>query len=1055
MAATADRVTGATGIESLHPGSGFPTPGFSGPLAVPSLPGGAGQLTDSCDHRHGPGTTAVPAGIFDELTCGMKENAMKSIVIGFFLSLTLVWGGTTGKLTGTVTDAESGEPLPGCNIILEGTDLGAATDLDGSYFILNIPPGVYTVKALMIGYSTQSIEQVRIQVDLTTTLNIQLQVEAIQGEEVTVVAEKPLVQMDLTSSEARISAEDLDALPVNEIWDVINVQSGVTRDAGGGIHIRGGRQQEVAYWVDGVSVTDAYDGGLSVAVDNDAIQELQVISGTFNAEYGQAMSGIINLVTKDGGEQYRGYLSSYASRYTTGDTRLRGRDRYSFADDRNLEGSLSGPVPLLGKRLTFYTYGRWNHSKGWLYAWKIFDRWGQPLVELAAPGEPASTPEAVAMNWREKTNTNSKLTFKLNSTMKLRYNLMTSHETYQDYNHYAQYSPEGELIHFTSGMNQKLSFTHTLSSATFYTLDLSRFQKKYHHYAFPDPYSPDYIDPYYFAHQEAVLDISTFKIWGVNMSRFQRKTDTRVMKFDFTSQVNPVHQLKFGAELRNHDLTLDGYGISDADLTDTVFTIRIPGDFIVSDQVLPGQWTIMDPVDSTYIGWGWNGHNGVTPFGFNTKKQADDFIQYYNKYVQFGRGTYHEQPTEMSAYVQDKIEFKSVIINVGVRWDRFDARGVVPTNPAEPYMGNPRNARLDSLTLEERKHIDWSLYVDDYRDVLADSGASLESKRGWWSPTTVKSQLSPRLGIAYPITDKGVIHFSFGHFFQMPSFGNLYKDPGIKIPEESGKFGVFGNPDLNPQKTVMYELGLQQELAPGLSLDLTGYYRDVRDWVSTGIPVDMGGGASYYTYVNKDYSNVRGLTLNCTRQFSGFYGFSFNYTFQIAEGSNSNPDEEFGALQNNAEPTRAILPLDWDQTHTLNGNVYLGGKAWNLSFLGQFGSGYPYTPSQNVATTQGISVSTDLPKNSRRKPYTYNLDVNFQYALPLPGPEAQLFVKIFNVLDRRNEIIVYSDTGTADKTNDIQGEDNATRPNTIAEYYTHTEWYSAPRQVQIGFKINL
>ncbi|NOZ75682.1 MAG: TonB-dependent receptor [FCB group bacterium] len=979
---------------------------------------------------------------------------MKHSLIVFFLLSGFLLGGTTGKLTGVVTDASSGEPLPGSNILITGTDLGAATNVDGAYYILNIPPGTYTVKALMIGYGSQIIQNVKINVDLTTTLNIQMQVQALEGEEITVVAEKPLIQMDRTSSEARISSEDLDAMPVNEIWDVINVQSGVTRDAGGGIHIRGGRQQEVAYWVDGVSVTDAFDGGLSVAVDNDAIQELQVISGTFNAEYGQAMSGIINLVTKDGGESYQGYFSSYAARYSTDDPMLKGNDIYSFRDDQNLEGSLSGPVPFLGKRFTFYTYGRTNRYNGWLYGWKVFDKWGRILIPFDDQGYPILNQKVVPMNWRNKTNTNTKITFRLNPSMKLRYNLMTSQEEYQDYNHNAQYSPEGELFRFTSGNNQKLSFTHTLSSSTFYTVDVSRFFKEYHHYAFADPHSSEYIDPYYFAHQEIVLDVSTFKIWGVNTSRFKRKTDTKVAKFDFTSQVNALHQVKFGAEYRKHDLYLDSYSIEDADLTDTVFTIRIPGDFEVSQDFLSGQWTVFDPVTQTYLGWGQNSVNATTPYGFESRDAANKFIRYNNKYVQFGRGYYHEQPLELSAYIQDKIEFKNVIINLGIRWDRFDARGVIPTNPAEPYMGNPRNAVLDSMTLEERKNIDWSLVADDYRGVLPDSARNLRTKKGWWTATTVKSQLSPRLGIAYPISDKGVIHFSFGHFFQMPSFENLYKDPGIKIAEESGKFGVYGNPDLNPQKTVMYELGLQQEIAPGFSLDITGYYRDVRNWVSTGIPVDMGGGASYFTYVNKDYSNVRGLTLSLSKRFSGFYGFSINYTYQIAEGSNSNPDEEFGAIQNNAEPVRAILPLDWDQTHTLNGSFFFGGRSWNLSFLGQFGSGYPYTPSQNIAATQGITVSTDLPKNSRRKPVTYNLDMNFQYSLPISVVNSQLFVKVFNLLDRRNENTVYSDTGTARRTYFIQGTDNPNRPNTISEYYARPDWFSAPRQVQIGIKIN-
>ncbi len=976
---------------------------------------------------------------------------MKSQLSIIFLITGLLFGGTTGKLTGIVTDAQTGDPLAGCNILVNGTDLGAASNVDGSFFILNISPGTYTVRAMMIGYSTQTIENISISVDLTTTLNIKMQIEALEGKEITVVAEKPAIRMDLTSAEARVSSKDMDALPVNELSDVINLQSGVTRDAGGGIHIRGGRQQEVAYWVDGVSVTDVYDGGLSVAVDNDAIQELQVISGTFNAEYGQAMSGIINLVTKDGSDHFQGYLSTYASRYTTGDKLLKGYEKFSFKDENNLEGSLSGPVPFLGRFLKFYTYGRVNRSNGWLYGWRIFDKWGRLLIPIDDQGNITWNQKSVPMNWRNKSNTNTKLTLKLSNSMKIRYNLMTSHEEYQDYAHNTQYSPDGELLHFNNGQNQKLSFTHQLSSRTFYTVDASRFYKEYHHYAFADPHSPNYIDPYYFLHQSVVLDPASFKIWGVNMGRFKRKTDTKVLKFDFTSQVNNLHQVKFGAEYRKHDLYLDSYSIQDASEVDTVFSIRIPGDFTVS-QVGVDKWTIMDPVNGTYIGWGLNASTSETPYEFSTKSEANDFIHYYNKYVQFGRGYYHEQPEELSAYVQDKIEFKSVIINVGVRWDQFDANDYVPTNPAEPYMGNPRNAVLDSLTLEERKYVDWSTVMNDYKDILPDSAKSLANAKGWWKPTTIKSQVSPRLGVAYPITAKGVIHFSFGHFFQIPSFEDLYKDPGIKLAEESGKFGVFGNPNLKPQRTVMYELGLQQELIPGFSLDLTGYYRDVRDWVSTGIPVDLGGGTSYYTYINKDYSNVRGVTLNLNKRFSNSYGFSINYTFQIAEGSNSNPDQEFGALKDNAEPVRAILPLDWDQTHTINGSFFTGGKSWSLTLLGQFGSGYPYTPSQNVATTQGISVSTVLPTNSRRKPITYNLDLNFQYTLPIPGPESRLYVKIFNLTDRRNQNTVYGDTGTADRTYTIQGSGGDY--NTVAEFYSRPDWYSAPRQIQIGLKFN-
>ncbi len=975
----------------------------------------------------------------------------KIFVIGFFTIFALLYGGTTGKITGVVIDAESGMPLPGCNIIVLDTDFGTATDINGEFFILNIPPGRYDIKAMMIGYATQTVTDIQVNIDLTTRVDFDLSVEAVQGEEVTVTADRKAIQMDLTSSEARVSSEQLDALPVNEIWDVINIQSGVTKDAGGGIHIRGGRSREVAYWVDGVSVTDSYDGGLSVAVDNDAIQELQVISGTFNAEYGQAMSGIINLVTKDGSSNYEGYVSTYASKYETDFSDYKGKDDYSFYDDQNIEASLSGPVPLLGDRLTFYMYGRKNENRGWLYGWEIFDIWGDILLDTNSTGEyivDPSTFRTVPMNSRSKYNTNSKVTFKINNAMKLRYSLISSFEEYQDYRHEAQYAPYGELRRFNIGKNQKIGFTHSLSSKSFYTLDISQFSKDYHHYAYESINDSNYIDPYYLIHSNIAQGAAYLKIFGVDMNRFSRKTETQVAKFDFTSQLNSIHQIKFGYEYREHTISLDSYSISDnSNLIDTVFTRYIPGDFDVAKDTSTEQWTVQDPSTGRYYGWDWTANSSVDDvFYFDSQSAAHNFVNYYNKYAQFGRGFYQENPVEMSAYIQDKIEIESVIINLGIRWDWFDAKSVVPTNPSEPFLGNPRNAFIDSLTLEERKNIDWSNFAQYYSNVLPDSGEALSTKKGWWTKTSIKHQLSPRIGVAYPITDKGVIHFSFGHFFQVPSFEYLYKDPGFKISEGSGKFGVFGNPDLNPQKTVMYELGLQQELTPNITLDITGYYRDVRDWVSTGIPVEIGAGASYFTYVNKDYSNVRGITLNLDRRFVNGIGLNISYTFQIAEGSNSNPDEEFGALQADNEPVRAILPLDWDQSHTLNGSLFLGGKQWSLSFLGQYGSGYPYTPTQNKTTTQGISVSTTLPKNSRRKPYTLNLDMNFQYALPIDRVDSQLYMKVFNLFDRRNQLTVFGDTGVADKTTESVSSDS--------EYYIRSEWYSAPRQIQIGLKFN-
>ncbi|MFQ6607368.1 MAG: TonB-dependent receptor plug domain-containing protein [Fidelibacterota bacterium] len=717
------------------------------------------------------------------------------------------------------------------------------------------------------------------------------------------------------------------------------------------------------------------------------------------------MSGIINMVTKDGGQKFSGSLNGYGGGYQTSDPLFRGLDQLDMNNEKNLQFSLGGPVPLLSKFLTFYFTGRQYKINGHLNGLRTYSMYGDTLENS----------KIVPMSWHEKTTTNSKLTFHLSSKIKLRLGMLTSDESYRDYDHNLQLAPDGRPFNFSQGRDYKLNLTHTLSSKNFYSLSFSQFEHEYKRYRFKSPTDESYVDPYYYSHLQAIIPIYSFGLWGVDLGRFERKSVTRLAKLDFTSQLNTVHQVKFGGEIRRHKLTLDTYALRDSSENDEVFTIEIPN-----------------------------------PDTFN-------------------RSQYNVQPMEYSIYIQDKIEYKSVILNVGIRWDLFDANGEIPTNPVEPYIGNPRNPAVDSLlTLSDSlygdnrllENIDWSEYADHYAHLLSDSGASLIDASGWWTKTSPKQQISPRFGIAYPITDQGVIHFSFGHFFQIPTFNRLYDNPGYKIAETSGSFGIYPNANLKPQRTVMYELGLRQTFLEDYTIDVTGFYRDVRDWVSTGIPVDLGGGASYYTFVNKDYSNVRGVTINLDKRYSQLWALNLNYTFQIAEGSNSNPSDEFGAVLANREPPRSIIPLDWDQKHTVNGNIYVGSGPWGVTLIGRYGSGYPYTPQIVVSSTQGATISTQLVNNSRRKPATYTIDLKSTYTVSLRNISIQFFTSIYNLLDRRNENIVWGDTGRANKTlteptgDELEAYVGDDRPNTIAEYFTHPEWYHPPRQIQAGLTIS-
>ena len=205
---------------------------------------------------------------------------------------------SNGKVAGTIKDKKTGEPLIGCNVVLVGTMMGAATDLDGRYSILNVPPGTYTLSVTLVGYAPTKIQEVKVNIDLTTTIDVQLTDTVLDlGQEVVIIAERPLVRKDQTAKTAVIGRDELSALPVSEFSQVLNLQAGFVAGS-----LRGGRSGEVAYWIDGVPVTDVYDGSQVVEVNKNLVQEVQLVSGAFNAEYGQAMSGIVNIATREGGE---------------------------------------------------------------------------------------------------------------------------------------------------------------------------------------------------------------------------------------------------------------------------------------------------------------------------------------------------------------------------------------------------------------------------------------------------------------------------------------------------------------------------------------------------------------------------------------------------------------------------------------------------------------------------------------------------------------------------------------------------------------------------------
>jgi len=279
----------------------------------------------------------------------------------------ILWGGTTGKITGNITDEATGLPLAGVNVFLEGTIFGSAANADGVYLISNIPAGTYNLTTSMIGYSEMTIQNIVVNADLTTRINIELSSAVIEGETVVIQAERALIQQDITASRTIQSGQDLLKMPVDNYEGALTTIAGAVSDDGQ-IHFRGGRATEIVYLLDNTSMVDPLSGMNDTEISTFAIEETHTMTGGFSAEYGNAQSGVVNVITKDGGNQFSGKL-----RYTTSDYGLSSVLSTVRVDEvpedlNRLELSISGPVPILNNlfpgNLNYLVTGDFTDDQG-------------------------------------------------------------------------------------------------------------------------------------------------------------------------------------------------------------------------------------------------------------------------------------------------------------------------------------------------------------------------------------------------------------------------------------------------------------------------------------------------------------------------------------------------------------------------------------------------------------------------------------------------------------------------------------------------------------------
>jgi len=874
----------------------------------------------------------------------------------------LLIAGTTGKIAGRVTDATTNEPLIGANVVVQGTSMGATTDIDGYYSIANLLPGKYVLVVSFVGYKRTTITNVTVKIDLTTTIDVQMQQDVVQGEEVIVRAERPLVQKDLTSTSVTVSSEELARIPTENIGQVVNLQAGVV--AG---HFRGGRSNEVAYLIDGVSVVDPYNGQRSIEIENTSIREMEVISGTFNAEYGQAMSGIVNIVTQEGSPELHGSISAYTGDYVTSHTNtFQNVGSWTKFRTRNVQGSLSGSIPYV-PGLSFYATGRYYYDQGHLFGKRIYN------VTDYAPTFPDPNDQSffvnnntgdgayVAMNPTLRRSANAKVAYSIGE-WKFSHTIFWDWNWNKYYDHSFAWTPDGIMNHYRENMANSFQITYAPSNFTYHTLKFSLNKFDYKGYLYEDPYDSRYVDPA----RGTPLSNYTFRSGGNQGDRYDRFSRTRLAQWAVSSQLDNRHKVGLGAEVRLHQIYSHGMSI-------------------------------------------WN-QNTVE---IDSVTQGLKFVLGYRELGSPGNQAYDKWPIEFSAYVQDKIEYDIMIINAGVRLDYFD--------PASSYPLDLRNPSKNPLF----------------------------ENAGVMKQASTKLQLSPRLGVSFPITDQGIIHFSYGHFFQIPSYENLYYNSDYLVASDASLSSIIGNPDLDAQRTVMYEVGLQQVLFDILGLDFTVYYRDIRNLLGMEI-INTYEGIRYARFINRDYGNVKGFIFSLEKRFADFYSLRADYTFQIAQGNASDPYTVYYNNQSDPpiETNKKVVPLNWDQRNTLNISLTVGDLGnWSAGIIGMYGSGTPYT--EDIRVSNGLRF-----ENGGWRPSAFGVDLRAEKNFRFNGVNVTLFALVYNLLDNKNEYGINATSGRANidvfkyLANPVLGM------NTVDEYINNPANFSAPRQLRLGVTLS-
>lgn len=786
---------------------------------------------------------------------------------------------TNGKISGTVTDSKTKEPLIGVNVILQGTTLGASTDADGYYAILNVLPGTYTVRASYIGYSAHITTNVRINIDQTTNLDIILTEEAILAKEVVVVAQQPIVQRDVSSSRVNLNVEEIKNLPVVSVQGILGLQAGVLTGASGPI-IRGGGADQTAFVVNGMTLRDERDNTPYTGISFTSVKEIQVQTGGFNAEFGNIRSGLVNVVTKEGDKQK--YSVSFLGRYK-GAARKHFGDAVNSANSYWIRPYIDNDVAWTGT-----DNGVWNDYTKRQY--QPFRGWNKVSQQLLADNDPKNdlTPEAAQrlFLWQHRRQTDivnpdydadvsfsgpvpfiseqlGDLSFITSyRTTKEMYFIPLSADSYQDYNFQFKLTSDlksGKKLSMEGIWGKQWGTTSSRSGGPGIFRSSSGIageldSRSGASYLDSRVYATDYWAPtrkYISGYGLKFTNvISSTTYYDLTINQFGTRYDTNPGTPRNTAKVYEFGQLFFDeAPFGNFSGTSSGIGSS----------MNMGLGFSNSrDSSKVSTWSARFDLASQLD-------------KYNNLKVGLEFI-YTDNAVNYAliepalpsnnsRSSWRTFPIRGAFYIQEKLEFEGMIANIGVRLDYSSSNGdwYILTNPYDLALSGALSAGIDTLLQKEA--------------------------------TKAIFDVSPRLGVAFPISVDSKLYFNYGHFRSMPLPEDLYLLRRSTVTQAVTR---LANPNNPLPKTIAYELGYEHNLLDEYLIRVAGYYKDITEQPRLVTYTSRDNSVNYQIPEPESYEDIRGFEATITKNRGEWVRGFINYTYQVSTSGN------FG-LRNNSE----------------------------------------------------------------------------------------------------------------------------------------------------------